>query len=53
LVDAKGVEGDGSNGVLKSLKLDVIIEGPYGIPSIDFMSPAYKVYLFISGGIGK
>ncbi len=28
------------------------VEGPYGIPSIDFESECYRIVVLISGGIG-
>eukprot|EP00607_Mallomonas_marina_P010876 CAMPEP_0182422080 /NCGR_PEP_ID=MMETSP1167-20130531/7674_1 /TAXON_ID=2988 /ORGANISM="Mallomonas Sp, Strain CCMP3275" /LENGTH=357 /DNA_ID=CAMNT_0024599823 /DNA_START=613 /DNA_END=1686 /DNA_ORIENTATION=- len=34
------------------LSLKVLVEGPYGIPSIDLESPVYEVFLLIGGGIG-
>jgi predicted ferric reductase len=39
--------------IRKSLNLEVVVEGPFGIPSIDLMNLEYRVYLFITGGIGK
>eukprot|EP00238_Polyblepharides_amylifera_P007236 CAMPEP_0196581748 /NCGR_PEP_ID=MMETSP1081-20130531/35324_1 /TAXON_ID=36882 /ORGANISM="Pyramimonas amylifera, Strain CCMP720" /LENGTH=533 /DNA_ID=CAMNT_0041902089 /DNA_START=189 /DNA_END=1790 /DNA_ORIENTATION=+ len=38
----------GADGLL----LKVLIEGPYGEPSIDIDGPKYKSFLLISGGIG-
>ena len=32
--------------------LDVVIEGPFGLSSIDLESPRYVVFLLVSGGIG-
>ena len=39
--------------IRKSLNLEVVVEGPFGISSVDLMNPEYQVYLFITGGIGK
>ena len=34
-------------------KLTVVVEGPYGLPSIDLISGGYSVFLLIAGGIGE
>ena len=41
------------NGVLVSKKMTVVVEGPYGLPSIDLISGYYSVFLLIGGGIGE
>jgi NADPH oxidase len=60
LVDEKGVvvandksssQVDPAYKVLK--KLDVVVEGPFGAPSVDLLTETYSVYLFITGGIGE
>jgi hypothetical protein len=41
------------NGVLMSKKMTVVLEGPYGLPSIDLVSGYYSVFMLIGGGIGE
>jgi hypothetical protein len=53
---SKRVKGDTMmphNGVLVSKKLTVVLEGPYGLPSIDVVSGFYSVFMLIGGGIGE
>eukprot|EP01059_Diplonema_ambulator_P002129 TRINITY_DN11767_c0_g1_i3.p1 TRINITY_DN11767_c0_g1~~TRINITY_DN11767_c0_g1_i3.p1 ORF type:complete len:463 (+),score=80.71 TRINITY_DN11767_c0_g1_i3:45-1391(+) len=34
------------------VQLDVLLEGPYGSPSVDISGPTYKYFILGSGGIG-
>ena len=38
---------------LRSFKMFINLEGPYGLPSIDLTGGTYTMFLLIGGGIGK
>ena len=49
-------ENNGKNGggsELRSFKMFINLEGPYGLPSIDLTGGTYTMFLLIGGGIGK
>jgi ferredoxin-NADP reductase len=36
----------------EATEFPIYLDGPYGAPAVDVNSPAYKMFLLVSGGIG-